>query len=233
MSAAITFLLLAGCATTTENPGFDVLSTKRPTEPLPADAVYPATGGDWIYLVTAGAAVGERFARRREESGLYHATWADREADRRSEYWRLDEAGNIVVPAVIDHDDKAITFFDPPLISAYSRLEPGRRYEQTFSMRVMDERRPERQRDLGTGTQTIVYVDDQVLKTPLGRLETKRVTVRFTADLKMATAETITTLSIVPGVGAVVVKRRETVRLMGVLIRNRASPVPPPEPPAP
>jgi hypothetical protein len=179
MSAAITFLLLAGCATTTENPGFDVLSTKRPTEPLPADAVYPATGGDWIYLVTAGAAVGERFARRREESGLYHATWADREADRRSEYWRLDEAGNIVVPAVIDHDDKAITFFDPPLISAYSRLEPGRRYEQTFSMRVMDERRPERQRDLGTGTQTIVYVDDQVLKTPLGRLETKRVTVRF------------------------------------------------------
>jgi hypothetical protein len=237
MSAAITVLLLAGCATTTEKPGFDVLSTGRPTEPLPADAVYPATGGDWIYLVTAGVGAGERLAHRREESGLYDATWSDREADRRSEHWRLDEAGNIVMPAIIDHDDHAITFFDPPLISAYSRLEPGRQYEQSFSMRVMDERRPQRQRDLGTGTQTIVYVDDQVLKTPLGRLATKRVTVRFTADLKMATAETITTLSIVPGVGAVVVKRRETVRLMGVLIRNRnqtlvltASPVPLPEP---
>jgi hypothetical protein len=220
MSAAITLLLLAGCATTTEKPGFDVLSTGRPTEPLPADAVYPATGGDWIYLVTAGVGAGERLAHRREESGLYDATWSDREADRRSEHWRLDEAGNIVMPAIIDHDDHAITFFDPPLISAYSRLEPGRQYEQS-----------------GTGTQTIVYVDDQVLKTPLGRLATKRVTVRFTADLKMAAAETITTLSIVPGVGAVVVKRRETVRLMGVLIRNRnqtlvltASPVPLPEP---
>jgi len=106
-------------------------------------------------------------------------------------------------------------------------------------MRVMDERRPQRQRDLGTGTQTIVYVDDQVLKTPLGRLATKRVTVRFTANLKMADAETITTLSLVPGVGAVVIKRRETVRLMGFLIRNRnqtlvltASPVPLPEPPS-
>jgi len=86
MSAAITLGLLAGCATTTGKPGYDVLSTRRPTEPLPADAVFPATGGDWIYLVTAGAGAGERLARRREESGLYDATWSDREADRRSEY---------------------------------------------------------------------------------------------------------------------------------------------------
>jgi hypothetical protein len=235
-SAAIPLLLLAGCATTTENPGFEVLSTSRATGPLPADAVFPATGGDWIYLVTTGAGAGERLAHRRESTDRYRAAWADREADRRSEYWRLDEAGNVVMPVVVDHDDKAITFFDPPLVLAYSRLEPGRQYEQAFTMRVMDERRPERQRDLGTGTQTIVYADDQVLKTPLGRLATKRIVVRFTADLKMAGAETTTTLYVIPGVGAVVIQRRETVRLMGVLIRNRnqtqvltSSPVPLPK----
>jgi hypothetical protein len=237
ISAAVALLLLAGCAQTTTGPGYDVLSTSPATGPLPADAIYPLLGGDWIYLVTAGEAAGEQLARRREGTNRYRAAWSDREADRRSEYWRLDDSGNVEMPAVVDHDDRAITFFDPPLILAHGRLEPGRPYEQTFSMRVMDERRPSRERDLGTGTQTIVYADDQVLKTPLGRLATKRVTVRFTADLKMAAAETTTTLYIVPGVGPVVIERRDTVRLMGVLIRNRhqtlvltASPVPMPEP---
>ena len=239
-SAAITLLLLAGCAKTTERPGFDVLSTRRATEPLPANAVYPATGGDWVYLITAGTREGGQLVHRREATQRYGAAWSDRDSNRQRKYWRVDEAGNIVMPTVIDHDDKAITFFDPPLILAYRDLEPRRPYDQTFSMRVMDERRPQRQRDQGTGTHTIEYIDDQVLKTSLGRLETRRIVLRFNADLNMARAETTTTLYVVPGGGPVVVERHEAVRLLGVPVRNRdqtlvltGSPVPLPEPPSP
>jgi hypothetical protein len=236
MTAALWLLALAGCATTTEHAGFDVISTKRATEPLPADAIYPAAGGDWVYGITAGNQEGEQVVHRREATQRYRAAWSDRDGYRQSRYWIADEAGNVVMPAVIDHDDKAITFFDPPLILAHRELEPGRAYDQEVAMRVMDERRPERLRDEGTGTQTIVYTDDMVLRTPLGRLETKQVTVRFAASLRMADAETTATLYVVPGVGPVVIQRRETVRLMGVLIRNRqqtlvltSSPVPLPK----
>lgn len=237
MSAATALLLIAGCAKTTRMPGFEVLSVSPATEPLPADAIYPSVAGDWTYAVTAGDDAGADVVHQRAATERYAAAWVNEQADRRSEYGRVNEAGDIVMPVVVDHDDKAITVFDPPLILAYARLEPGRPREQAFAMRVMDKQRPERQRDLGTGTQTIEYADDQVLRTSLGRLEARRITVRFAADLKMARAETTTTLYVVPGVGAVVIERREAVRLLGVTIRDRdqtlvlsSSPVPLPQP---
>jgi hypothetical protein len=237
MSAALACVLIAGCSKATKGPGFDVLSTVPAAGPVDAEAIYPYVGGEWVYLVTVGDGAGGQSVHSREATERYRAAWVDHQAGRRSEYWRPDDAGNLVMPAVVDHDDRAVTFFEPPLILAYRRLEPGRQYEQTFSMRVMDARRPERQRDLGTGTQTIEYADDQVLKTPLGRIATRRVMVRFTAELKMARAETTTSLYVVPGVGAAVIDRREAVRLLGVPIRDRnqtlllmSSPVPLPQP---
>jgi hypothetical protein len=213
--------VLAGCASTAEDRGFRVLSTSPATGALAAEAVTPALAGAWVYAVTWGDGAGASLVHRRAETDRYAAAWVNDEAGRRSEYWRRDETGNLVIPAVVDHDDGAITFFDPPLVTAYHALPPGRPAEQTFSMRVMDQRRPERLRDEGTGTQTIEYADDAVLETPLGRLATRRVIVRFNADLRMARAETTSTAYLVPGVGAAVIERRETVRLLGVPVRDR------------
>jgi hypothetical protein len=236
-AVAAAFLLAAGCSKAAEGPGFDVLSTTPAIEPLAADAVYPTLGGAWTYLITEGHGTGGPAEHRREETSRYRAAWVDHLADQRSEYWFRDEAGNLVMPAVVDHENRAITFFDPPLIVAYGRLEPGGAFEQEASMRVMDAKRPERQRYAGTGTQTIEYLEDQVLKTPLGEFSTKRLDIRFAADLGTARAETTTTLWVVPGVGPLVVQRRQVERLLGIPVRAReqtlvltSAPVPLPEP---
>jgi hypothetical protein len=237
IAASAAFALIAGCATRFEGPGFDVLSTSAATAPLPADAVYPPLAGVWVYAVTAGDGAGASLAAQRAATDRYAAAWVNHEPDRRSEYWRADEAGNLVMPVVVDHANNAITFFDPPLIVAYGQLEPNRTYEQEASMRVMDAKRPLRRRYAGTGTQTIEYADDQVLKTPLGEFSTKRLKIRFAADLGTARAETTTTLWVVPGVGPLVVQRHQVERLLGILGRDRdqtlvltSSPVPLPLP---
>jgi len=236
-AVAAAFLLAAGCSKTSKGPGFDVLSTTPAIEPLTADAVYPPLGGAWTYLITEGDGTGGPSVHQREETSRYRAAWVDHLADQRSEYWFQGEAGNLVMPVVVDHANNAITFFDPPLIVAYGRLEPGRTYEQEASMRVMDAKRPQRQRYAGTGTQTIEYLEDQVLKTPLGEFPTKRLSIRFAADLGTAKADTTTTLWIVPGVGPLVVQRRQVERLLGIPVRAReqtlvltSSPVPLPLP---
>jgi hypothetical protein len=230
-------LLTAGCSSASRGPGYEVLSTTPATGSLAADAMYPALAGEWVYLITQGDGAGGVFVDKREVTERYRTAWVDHQADERSEYWRPDESGNLVMPTVVDHANNAITLFRPPLIVAYGQLEPGRTYEQQTPMRVMDAKRPLRQRYEGTGTQTIEYADDQVLKTPLGEFPTKRVNIRFNADLGNAKAETITTLWIVPEIGPVVARRRQVERLLGIPVRSReqtlvltSSPVPLPMP---
>ncbi|MHC4765568.1 MAG: hypothetical protein ACYTF2_10705 [Planctomycetota bacterium] len=237
MAVVIASAVLVVCARPTKGPGFEVLSTSQATEPLAAEALYSPVGGAWVYLVTEGAGAGGQFVHSREGTDRYGAAWVDHQADERSEYWRTDETGNLVMPTVVDHANNAITLFRPPLIVAYGQLEPGRTYEQQASMRVMDAKRPMRQRYEGTGIQTIEYLQDQVLRTPLGEFSTKRVDIRFNADLGTARAETTTTLWIIPEIGPLVVQRRRVERLWGLPVRAReqtlvltSSPVPLPEP---
>jgi hypothetical protein len=228
----------AGCATDSNGPGFTVLSTRRATGPLAAEAVYPLRGGDWVYLVTEGDGSGDETVHHREATERHRAAWADHQSDRRSEYWRPDDDGNLVMPVVVDHANNAVSMFRPPLVVAYARMEPGRTYEQEVRMRVMDARRPDRQRYLGTATQTIVYADDQVLRTPLGELVASRLSIHFSADLGSAGAKTTTTLWIVPGVGPVVLQRSQSERVLGIPVRGKSQtlvlvsppvPLPPPE----
>jgi hypothetical protein len=214
--AAAALLLAAGCAKPAGGPGFDVLSTRTPTGPLAAADLDPTREGDWTYLVTAGEGSGEPTLYRRRATEQYGAAWVEDQADRRSEYRRMDDEGNEVMLVVVDHAHNAITWFRPPLIAAYREMEPGRTYEQQVRMRVMDARRPDRERYRGTATQTIVYGDDEILHTPLGELNTKRLSIHFTADLGSVGAETATTLWIVPGVGPAVIQRTQSERVLGI-----------------
>ena len=210
---------LVGCASH-EDLGFKVLSITAPSAAVTAEEIYPVGVGAWTYLITAGDGRGAQVVHRRQATERYGADWADRQGDRRVEFWRRDEAGNIVMPVVVDHADRAITLFEPPLIIAYRELGPGAARRQEVAMRVMDERRPTRLRHEGTAVRTVEYVDDQLLELPFGTVETRRLLITFTADLKMADAETTSTIWVARDLGTVVVQEKDTVRALGIPIRG-------------
>ncbi len=83
----------------------------------------------------------------------------------------------------------------------------------------MDRDRPLRQRESGTATRTIEYVDDQVIRTPLGEFLAKRIVVEFVADLRLADARTTSTLYVVEGLGVVAEEREEEIKIFGVIGR--------------
>ena len=212
--------VLGGCATTPVNTGFQKLATTPPGPPITPDEIYPQTFGSWTYAVTAGDGAGTKVVMRRAGTEEYDAAWADHDGSRRVEYWRVDVSGNLVMPAVVDHHHRTISFFDPPLIVAHRQLPPGKPLRQQVAMRVMDLRRPDQLKEHGTVVNSIEYADDCVVKTPLGRHSTKRLVVRFEADLQLASALTTATFYIVPGIGSVVEERHEIERVMGIAIRN-------------
>ena len=88
-------------------------------------------------------------------------------------------------------------------------------------MRVMDLRRPERQKDRGQATRTVEYVDNRLIRTPLGTMPVKRVEISFTADLALARATNLTTLLVYPPFGYVVEKRVNRVTVIGIPFRHR------------
>ena len=82
-------------------------------------------------------------------------------------------------------------------------------------MRVVDLTDPTRLREFGTATHSIEYVDDVLLRTPLGEFLTKRVVVNFEADLRFADVTSSGTLYVLPGLGPIVVQREEHRRILG------------------
>ncbi len=212
-------LLILGCKAE-KGPGYDVLSVTPAAAMIAAADMYPLDAGHRALLVTLGDDAGTTVIRRLATTDLYDASWVSDEGELRSEFWRLDEQGNLVMPAVIAHGDRAVTFFNPPLVIAYRQMPPGETLTQTVKMRVMDARKPDKLKDYGTAERSIEYVDDPLLRTPLGELATRRVRITFTADLKLAVAETTATLFVAPGIGAVVEQRDDVVRVLQVPVRH-------------
>jgi hypothetical protein len=219
MAAAAACMSVCGCGTPPSR-GFDVISTSPPAGELAPQDLYPLVEGPTRWRITAGDGAGTEFTRRRGRTELHGAAWSDEEGTRRSEYWLIDHAGNLVMGVDVEHDDSAVNIFEPPLVIAPARLRAGQAWKQEVSMRVMDARNPQRQRDAGTGTRTMRYVEDVVLKTPLGKFATRRIEIEFEADLRMARALSIATLYVVPGLGPVVEERQDSVRLLKVPIRG-------------
>ncbi|MHC4416060.1 MAG: hypothetical protein ACYS0G_12335 [Planctomycetota bacterium] len=210
-----------GCSPSPLNAGFEALGTLPAGDPVALEDLCPLQPGARSYTVSTGPGAGERIARRRSTTQRFAANWVDDEGGRRSEFWRLDQDANLVMPAVIEHADGAISLFDPPLVVAYRSLPAGQTRRQEVAMRVVDLADPALQRESGRATRTIEYVDDQTLRTPLGELVAKRVVVTFEADLQFADARTTSTLYVVPGLGPVVEQHREIVRVLGIPTRDR------------
>jgi hypothetical protein len=211
--------MAAGCAPAPAR-GYDVLAASPAAGELTPQDIYPLLAGPSRWRITTGDGAGTEFTRSRGRTELHGATWCDQEATRRSEYWHIDSSGNLVMGVDVEHDDNAVNLFEPPMVIAPARLRAGQPWKQEVAMRVMDARNPQRQRDAGTGTRTMRYVEDVVLKTPLGKVAAKRVEIEFEADLRMARALSIATLYVVPGLGSVVEERQDSVRLLKVPIRG-------------
>lgn len=134
----------------------------------------------------------------------------------RKEFLSVDAQGNIVLHAVIEYKDKAVSQFRPPLVIAYSDLAAGEERRAESKMRVVDLNNRLKQKESGTAVRTIKYIDDQTIRTTLGEYRAKRIEVHFTADLKLADADERTTLWVVPGIGVVAEESREVVKVLGL-----------------
>ena len=114
--------------------------------------------------------------------------------DTRTEYWRAEDDGGVTMPAVIDHDDDALSLFDPALLIApveiimFSGVP-----EATAAMRVVDSNRRDREKERGEARRSLTRHTDQRIRTPLGACDAIQVTAHFTADLRFAEANTWTT----------------------------------------
>ena len=215
-----------GCATVgLDAPRYEVLSSQPATGSLTADAVRPPIPAQWTYerpqSDPKSELASEFLLYRRDPTQRFGADWVTHQGDERSEYWLLDDQGNVVLTAVISHVDRAISLFQPPLIVAYRELSPGESREHEVSMRVVDARNPSQQRESGKARQTVQYVGDFLIRTPMGEMQVQRVDVSFIADLQFADANTTSVIYVAEGLGAVVEQRLLTLKVLGVSTRRR------------
>ena len=222
LCAALATAAPIGCASVgPESPPFEVLSIQPATESLAGEAIYPLTTTQWTYETAQRSGAIEPVIYRRLRTRRFGAAWVTHHGNERSEFWRLDDDQNVVMTAVISHVDRAISFFQPPLIVAYHDLPPGELRRHEVAMRVVDARNPSRQRESGKARRTIQYVGDYLIRTPMGEMLTKRVDVSFTADLQFADANTTSVIYLAEGLGPVVQQRLLTVKVLGLSARRR------------
>lgn len=221
-------LASSGCATSPQRPqGAELPGGPRLVilGEMPASGVVRATdlmpveAGMWQYVVVAGDDPGRSLEIRRVSTDEHGATLAHEEGEARTEYWNVASDGSLQLTAVYEADDRAISFFDPPF-TIPAELKAGQVHSEQSAMRVLDARNRSVQKAAGTARRTVEYVDNQQIETPLGVMEAQRVLVQFRAELGTATAETATTIYVVPGLGMVAEQSSERVKILGVFGRS-------------
>jgi hypothetical protein len=217
-AAALCVAALASCAakprphSNTMVPEF-IMETLTDTTSIIAADIYPLQPRERRYQVIDD---GELIVSCSATS-LHQASVACAEGDERTQFLRTEADGSIVMTAVHESSDHALSLFNPPLLIMPAALLPGLEHLATASMRVVDARSPRRVRESGTATRSITYVDDQRIRTPLGEFIAKRLVIHFKADLRMAVADESTTLWVVParGIGIVAQRSEEQVTVLG------------------
>jgi hypothetical protein len=184
---------------------------------LNADDVFSEQFVEATYEVVAGKNKGEARTFRRRAADQHGATFAEEIVGSRTEFLRRDAQGNIVMTAVIDEQNDALSLFDPPIVVMPAELHRGKPFESRSAMRVVDVRNPSKEKERGTAVRTIEYIGDRLLQAPFGKVATYQLNVTFIADLRLANAETQTTLYVAPEYGVVADQSSEKVTLFGAL----------------
>ncbi|UCD76315.1 MAG: hypothetical protein JSV91_05205 [Phycisphaerales bacterium] len=227
IALVLTGIHLGGCTSPTVAPSLDdspasealliVIETVPADEPLRGEDLYPLTTGQWVYQIVDDDRARGQVVHTISPTDRPNALVSLDKGEERTEFWGRSEAGNIVMPASIEHAKNALTVFDPPLPIAPPLLAPGEPFESSADMQVLDSRNPKRRRENGRGTRSLEYVDDQRIRTPIGEFTAKRVVVKFHADLRFADAVEDGTYWVVPGVGVVAQEHSEEIRVLGLV----------------
>ncbi len=208
-------------------PLLEFLATVPAAGSVQSSDLHLRRAGRWVYAVADGDGAGGVVTLRQAipaGPAPAGAAWLEGPgpSDLREEFWWADGEGNVLLTAVIEHADRAITFFDPPLVVARARLDAGDPQVQQVSMRVVDLDDPSRPRESGTAVQKLEYIEDQRFRTEAGEMTAKRVDATFEAKLRLAQVRTVTSTWVVPGFGPVVRRTEHSVRSMGIPIRRQS-----------
>jgi len=217
-----TLLGLVGCATPRgEVLGSYAILRTRPARTLAAaDSFLRPGDAPRGFDLTLDAQPPRPIELRAEASDRFGATWRIVEGDLREQFCRVDDEGNVVLCAVIEHADRAISLFRPPLVVAYASLTPGATRTQEVAMRVVDRDRLQRLKEQGTTTQTITLVDEALLGLDGDERWASRIEVEFIARLRQAVVRRQSTVFVVPGRGVYVDESEKTIRVLGLIIRR-------------
>jgi hypothetical protein len=204
----------------TTGRGLELLGLREPAGPLKAVDIVPTEPALREYRVTAGDEQGSVILQAVERTRHFGAQWSLNSDGVRVEYWRVDDDGNLTMPAVISYDDNALSVFNPPLVLIHATMTPGEQYRQETTMIVLDSRDPDRERQRGTAVRTVEYIHDQVVRTPAGEHVAARLAVHFKATMNMASMERASTLYVVPGLGVIAEETSERMSIINVFNRE-------------
>lgn len=215
-------MLISGCAATALPAArtFTTIETVESHEPFNSSDLFIASQGDWRYEVDAGESSNGTIVLRRAHDEEYDAMFSDNEDDRRIQYWVVDKDGSLLLAAVVEHDEQAVSIFDPPLMIAPAQLAAGESHTAESKMRVVDSKNPRHQRERGTGVNTIEYVGDERVETPLGNLIAKRLKTRFEAKLGLATAVHENTIWVVADIGVIAEESTQQITALGLFNKS-------------
>ncbi|MCI0676777.1 MAG: hypothetical protein L0Y42_13495 [Phycisphaerales bacterium] len=189
-------------------------------KPPPSGALTAADfrleAGDVVFLEVddQGQAV-EPLTFRREKTDQFGASMSLSEGSSRTQFLKKDEQGNIVMTAAVDHDEHAVSLFEPPMVVVYAELGAGESRTSESAMRVVDSNDHSKQREVGKARRTTTYAADQRIRTPAGEFTAKRVEVQFTADLGLADATEQSITFVVPQRGIVAERTIEERKILG------------------
>jgi len=207
-------------------PLLEIVHAEPGGEPIDAAVAFPLEPAREAFTVLdeQGQPAGE-LRMTRQATTEHGATVSISEDDgARVQFLSRDEQGRIVLHAVIERDDNALTLFNPPLVVAPPTLAPGQVFSSEAAMRVVALDNPRKQRERGTARRTIAYLGDAVVRTPLGERRVAKIEAHFTADLRLADADDLTTMYIALDqagpTGLLAEEQREKIVILGAFPRT-------------
>lgn len=224
----LTCNIICGCQSTlppVNDSPIAVLQTLATTRTVHADDINRPETNTARYYITGDDLDGAILIRTTSETDKYHSQWVtvdsivtdNGDKVRSTRYWSINDTGDALLHASVDHDENALTLFNPPLVIAPADLDAGKNADFTSPMRVVSHSNPAQRKEAGEAHQTITNAGMVRLRTALGELDAVKITIQFIADMSMADATEITVLYVNEDFGIVAEKRTRTVKILGGL----------------
>ena len=228
--------LPGACRTPEGPPYFEIVASRPPARTLSATELWPSREGEQTFLIVKGAEVTGEIVRRQGPADRFSADWVVVEPEVREQFYAIDGDGDgdIVLRAVIEHGDRAISLFSPPLLSMPAVLEPGAPRTTDVAMRVVHRDDPRRERERGRAVQTVEYAADCRVRIGEDEFEVARIELILEADLRLADVRRVASMFIIPGQGLIAEQYEQTTRILGLattMERRVMVIAPPPAPP--